>query len=433
MEPSVAKAALLGFKPFTSDPVKQTRYTAYLKSQSEVVSDDDRLQLKQKPGQDLEHFQLELEEYAQAATVFKPLSGAMASRFTTAKAVEHGPAIIEGLHTPSHNASPAETGRPETKVEEPENAKTHAVKHGMYGVLTRETSVWIPTRLLCKRFGVKEPEIETREQDPGSSSKAQNEWEQEVVPAEAELIAAGLGEASAASQGTGGDDRPKHRDLNNIGLGEDETQGADILTYQKPERSIFKAIFASDGEDSDDEDQAKVEDTNPQDTSVSVPSAVPAQHLKEDVQMDVDDTPVDLATFKPKFVPRAERTVEDNPPLKKRKKDKEKRKSGRALVSFEVEEDGEDTSLSSKTKEKEKEKEKEKRKKRTPKDKDPRKDGDRMGKLKEEVGDDDGMWVEKAVPKVVKEMHIDPSPKPSKDQVEETDRLSKRMRAEDFM
>ena len=429
IEPSVAKAALLGFKPFTSDPVKQTRYTAYLKSQSEVVSDEDRLQLKQKPGQDLEHFQLELEEYARAAMVFKPLSGAMAGRFTTAKAVEHGPAIIEGLHTPSHNAPPAEAGRPETKVEEPENAKTHAVKHGMYGVLTRETSVWVPTRLLCKRFGVKEPEIEAREQDPGSNSKAQNEWEQEVVPAEAELIAAGSGGASAASQGAGGDDRPKHRDLNNIGLGEDETQGADILTYQKPERSIFKAIFASDGEDSDDEDQAKVEDTNLQDTSVSVPSAVPAQHLKEDVQMDVDDTPVDLATFKPKFVPRAERTVEDNPPSKKRKKDKEKRKSGRALVSFEVEEDGEDTSLSSKTKEKEKEK----RKKRTPKDKDPRKDGDRMGKLKEEVGDDDEMWVEKAVPKVVKEMHIDPSPKLSKDQVEETDRLSKRMRAEDFM
>lgn len=429
IEPSVAKAALLGFKPFTSDPVKQTRYTAYLKSQSEAVSDEDRLQLKQKPGQDLEHFQLELEEYARAATVFKPLSGAMAGRFTTAKAVEQGPAIIEGLHTPSHNVPPAEMGRPETKVEEPENAKTHAVKHGMYGVLTRETSVWVPTRLLCKRFGVKEPEVEAREQDPGSSSKAQNEWEQEAVPAEVELIAAGSGGASAVSQGTGGDDHPKHRDLNNIGLGEDETQGADILTYQKPERSIFKAIFASDGEDSDDEDQANVEDTNLQDTSVPVPPGAPTQHLKEDIQMDVDDAPVDLATFKPKFIPRAERTVEDNPPSKKRKKDKEKRKSGRALVSFEVEEDGEDTSLSSKTKDKDKEK----RKKRTPKNRDSGKDGDRMGKLKEEVDDGDGMWVEKAVPKVVKEMHIDPSLKLPKDQVEETDRLSKRMRAEDFM
>ena len=434
IEPSVAKAALLGFKPFTSDPVKQTRYTAYLKSQSEVVSDEDRLQLKQKPGQDFEHFQLELEEYAQAATVFKPLSGAMADRFTTAKAVEQGPTAIEGLHTPSHNAPPTETKGLETSVEEPENTKTHAVKHGMYGILTRETSVWVPAKLLCKRFGVKEPEIEAQEQDPGSSSKAQNEWEQEAVLAEVESVAAGSGGAfssAAASQGASGDDHPNRRDLNNIGLGEDETQGVDILTYQKPERSIFKAIFASDGEDSDDEDQAEVEDTNLQDTSVPVPSRAPAQHSKEDVQMDVDDAPVDLATFKPKFVPRAERTVEDNPPLKKRKKDKEKRKSRRALVSFDVEEDGEGTSLPSGTRSKDKDKEK--RKKRTPKDEDSGKDRDRMEEQKEDADADDGMWVEKAVPEFVKEMNIDPSSKLPKEKVEETDRLSKRMRAEDFM
>ena len=429
IEPSVAKAALLGFKPFTSDPVKQTRYTAYLKSQSEVVSDEDRLQLKKNPGQDLEHFQLELEEYARAATVFKPLSGAMASRFTTAKAVEQGPAVIEGLHTPSHNAPPTETKGSEAEVEEPENAKTHAVKHGMYGVLTRETSVWVPARLLCKRFGVKEPEIEAREQDLGSSSKAQNEWEQEGVLAEAELVAAGSDgvlSSTAASKGASGDDCLKRRDLNNIGLGEDETQGADILTYQKPERSIFKAIFASDGEDSDDEDQVKVEDTDLQDTSVPVPSGTPAQHSKEDVQMDIDDVPVDLTTFKPKFVPRAERTVDDNPPSKKRKKDKEKRKSGKALVSFDVEEDGENTLLPSKARDKER------RKKRRPKDKDSGKDGDKIEERKEGADDDD-MWVEKAVPEVVKEMNADPSPKLPKGRVEEMDRLSKRMRAEDFM
>ena len=428
IEPSVAKVALLGFKPFTSDPVKQARYTAYLKSQSEVASDEDRLQLRQKPGQDLEHFQLELEEYAQAAAVFKPLSGAMAGRFTTAKTLELGPAVIEGLHTPSHSTTPPETKGPEAKVEEPENAKTHAVKHGMYGVLTRETSVWVPARLLCKRFGVKEPEIETREEDPGSSSKSRDEWEPETAFAEAELVAAGSGGGSSTtvSQGASGDDRPKRRDLNNIGLGEDETQGADILTYQKPERSIFKAIFASDSEESDDEDQAKVEDTDPQDNYVSAPSSAPAQHTKEDVRMDVDDGPVDLATFKPKFVPRAERTADDNPPPKKRKKDKEKRKSGKALVSFDVEEDGEDT-LSSKSKDKDKE-----RKKRRPKDKGSGKGGDRKEEQKKEVGDDDDMWVEKAVPEVVKEMSVDPPPEPPKEKVE-MGRLNKRMRAEDFM
>ena len=424
----MAKAALLGFKPFTSDPVKQARYTAYLKSQSEVVSDEDRLQLKQKPGQDLEHFQLELEEYAQAATVFKPLSGAMAGRFTTAKAVEQGPAVIEGLHTPSHSAPPPETTGSEPRVEEPESAKTHAVKHGMYGVLTRESSVWVPARLLCKRFGVKEPEIEAQEEDPTSRSKAQNEWEPEAAFAEAELVASGSGGASlsaAASQSAGGDGRLKRRDLNNIGLGEDETQGADILTYEKPARSIFKAIFASDEEDSDEEDQAKAEDANLRDTSVPTPSGAPAQHSKEEVRMDVDDGPVDPATFKPKFVPRAERATDDNPPSKKRRK--EKRKGGKPLVSFDVEEDGGDTLPASKSREKDKDRER--RKKRRSKDK----DGDKKEKRKEEGGGDDDMWVEKPVPEVVQKMNADPPPEPPKAEVEEPGRLSKRMRAEDFM
>jgi len=431
IEPSAAKAALLGFKPFTSDPVKQARYTAYLKSQSEVVSDEDRLQLKQKPEQDLEHFQLELEEYAQAATVFKPLSAAMAGRFTTAKAVEQGPAVIGGLHTPSHSSLLPETKGPETKIEEPENAKTHAVKHGMYGVLTRETSVWVPARLLCKRFGVKEPEILAQDEDRAPDPKSQNEWETEADFAEAELVAAGSGGASSSAvdtQSAGGGYPPKRRDLNNIGLGEDEAQGADILTYQKPERSIFKAIFASDEEDSDDEDQGKGEGTDLQDTSAPGPSGTSAQHSKEDVQMDVDDGPVDLASFKPKFVPRAERATDDNPPLKKRKKDKEKRKGGKALVSFDVEEDGEGSQMASRSKDKDRER----KKKRKAKDKDSRKDGDMKEGRREGAGDDD-MWVERAVPEVVQKMDIVQSPELPKEKVEEAGRLSKRMRAEDFM
>ena len=430
IEPSVAKAALLGFKPFTSDPVKQSRYTAYLKSQSEVVSDEDRLQLKQKPGQDLEHFQLELEEYAKAATVFKPLSGAMAGRFTTAKAVEHGPTVIEGLHTPSHSAPPQDREKPEA-IEEPENAKTHAVKHGMYGVLTRETSVWVPAKLLCKRFGVKEPEVEARENDPNSSSKTQKEWESEVGFAEAELVAAssGDGPSAAASQGASGDDRQKHRDVNNVGLGEDETQGADILTYQRPERSIFKAIFASDEEDSDDEDQAKVEGADLRETSAPAPTGAPAPPSKEQVKMDVDEGPIDLATFKPKFVPRAERAVDDNPPPKKRKKDKEKRKSGKVLVSFDVEEGGEDSPVASRRQEIDGER----KKKRKSKEKEPKKNEDREMKRKEELDDGD-VWVEKAVPEVVQKMDVDqPPPEHPSEKVEETGRLSKRMRAEDFM
>ena len=49
------------------------------------------------------------------------------------------------------------------------------------------------------------------------------------------------------------------RDLANIGLGEDETQGQDTLTYERPSMDIFKAIFASNDEDSDDEQEKEPE------------------------------------------------------------------------------------------------------------------------------------------------------------------------------
>jgi hypothetical protein len=38
------------------------------------------------------------------------------------------------------------------------SSKEHATRMGMYGPMTRETKTWQPARLLCKRFGVKDPD-----------------------------------------------------------------------------------------------------------------------------------------------------------------------------------------------------------------------------------------------------------------------------------
>ena len=43
------------------------------------------------------------------------------------------------------------------------------------------------------------------------------------------------------------------RSLDNVGLGEDESQGRDTLTYVRPSMDIFKAIFANDDESDDEE------------------------------------------------------------------------------------------------------------------------------------------------------------------------------------
>jgi G patch domain-containing protein 1 len=52
------------------------------------------------------------------------------------------------------------------------------------------------------------------------------------------------------------------KDISNVGLGGDETQGRDILTYTRPKMGIFKAIFARDDEDSDDEEDEKDKDSD---------------------------------------------------------------------------------------------------------------------------------------------------------------------------
>lgn len=403
LEPQIAKAALSGFKPFTSDPVKQSRYTAYLKSQSEARGpDDDELQLKQTTEQNQEHFQKELDEYKQAAIVFKPLSGAMAGRFTSAVVVDHGPQGVEGLHTPSQEPPEPE---PEPEVmEEEENAKTHAVKMKMYGTMTREVVTWVPAKLLCKRFGVKEPEIAQSAEEAAPIPSAKN-WEPEEGLPEAELVSVASGSKANSRIGGG------RRDIANIGMGEDETQGTEILTYERPAKDIFKAIFASDDEESDEED-GKTKGHDQADEELDPPLLLSAP-----VQPEVRPKPnailesVDLATFKPIFVSRSEREGEQNAASKKRKKDKDKKKV-KTLVSFEVEED-EGASLGAPI----------------PKERSRKK---RKAKHTETVNEDEEMWVEKPVPAAVQALGT--APVPSSTEVrEEPARARKRATAADFM
>ena len=139
VHPSVAKAALQGFQPFANDPVKQSRYIAFLNYSSDASSSTP-LGIGPLPGQRVEDFNKELADYAKSATVFKPLSGAMASRFKSAAIVETGPKIVEGLHTPDASApdSDAEQATEKEKEKKDEDPRMAAVRLGMYGPLTRE-------------------------------------------------------------------------------------------------------------------------------------------------------------------------------------------------------------------------------------------------------------------------------------------------------
>ncbi|KAK0503910.1 hypothetical protein EDD18DRAFT_1411712 [Armillaria luteobubalina] len=103
LEPHIATAALHGFQPFTSDPAKQARYTSYIQSQADPATYP--FSLKPLPNQRMDEFNKELQDYSKSAQIFKPVSGAMAGRFTSVTIIDHGPKIHEGLHTPSEGMS----------------------------------------------------------------------------------------------------------------------------------------------------------------------------------------------------------------------------------------------------------------------------------------------------------------------------------------
>ena len=400
-EPHVAQAALQGFQPFTSDPNKQFRYTTYLRAHSEPgsgVSIPGRL-----PTQTPETYALEMNEFAKAAALFRPISGAMAGRFTSAAVLELGTKTVEGLHTPSADqASKEEEQKPvveeEKKEEEP---KVHAARLGMYGPMTREVKPWQPARLLCKRFGVKDPNPDMHYATPETSASAS-------ASADASQMAADptRGEGGAAtgdvSGGQSGSAVPRgKRDLANIGLGEDDGQGDDILTYERPPMDIFKAIFASDDEDSEDENEDNKEGKEPEADVVVAPiPAQPSTSLQAAAKPTSTsvratdgakaDEKVNLSTFKPTFVPRD--SGNGKAPAGKDKKSK-KSKGGAALVSFDVDEDGgESLSISARreTKERDRPKKRKKHKER-----------------EEEV---EGVWVEKPLPDIIKDLAVERPP-----------------------
>jgi G patch domain-containing protein 1 len=409
------------------------------------------LPLTPLPGKTIEDFNKELADYAKAAMVFRPLGGAMAGRFTSATVQEMGPKIQVGLFTPKfasggfeggdgsqeqmdeeeRKRKEAEEEKQKEEKQKDEDPRTYAARMGMYGPMTRDARPWQPSRLLCKRFGVKDPNPEPvvpedKSSAPGTSTGPGNSWNAEAALADAGKSAEEVSSimASAPVKGTAG-----KRDLANIGLGEDDEQGKDTLTYERPGMDIFKAIFASDEEDSDDEDKMQEEQEQEEDqdqdhaqpdaaTAKSVPQqshhrqdAMPA-HLAASNSTKVSYEPktdaakisqaipetVDLATFKPTFVPRSERETKKSKDGGRKEK-KDKKGKGKALMSFADDEAevGDVGSLGAPKKEK-----RDKSKKRD-KDRDKGKDDGREKKRKRKEEDDgESMWVEKPPPDVVK-------------------------------
>ncbi|KAM3521831.1 hypothetical protein MY4038_008892 [Beauveria bassiana] len=127
--------------PYADDERKRNRYRAYL----EHGANQDRPLPAKAVGLSDDDYLREMTEFYNCARIFKPMTGFMASRFTTAK-------------TQPGTADDSKTSdvvlQPEPKVTD---AAEDAAKVGMYGKLTRSVRDFYPSRLLCKRFNVRAP------------------------------------------------------------------------------------------------------------------------------------------------------------------------------------------------------------------------------------------------------------------------------------
>lgn len=244
LDPTVAAGALQrgtsGWMPYSEDESKRARYRIFLE-----ISAGQRNSLpERKLGMSTDDWMKEMGEFAQAAQVFKPISGLMASRFTSGSSAPK-------LASDHDTAATAPSAKPEDPAEA-------AAKIGMFGPMTRSRVQFYPTRLLCKRFGVKAP----AHADPGNGPAGAAAGEERGGPSTGgrELVSQAsleqmMREASwnKGPHATTGSAVAPGVAAEIPALPKNEVVDPEVnsaLEGQRPGEDVFKAIF---GDDSDDE------------------------------------------------------------------------------------------------------------------------------------------------------------------------------------
>ncbi|KAM0793650.1 hypothetical protein ACM66B_001081 [Microbotryomycetes sp. NB124-2] len=362
-----ALAALKGFQPFgptstAPDPMKQARYTLFLKHCANLLPpSDSTLPFGPRPNpvtgkmQTMSEFNKELSDYAQAARVFKPMSTMLAGRFTSGGSSSLPPAVTPGLYQPEakSNGSGKDSKYLTTESVEPVLVEKltpaqQAVRAGLFGDATRTVSFWQPHKLLCKRFGVRPPHQNSSNGDevdagvggqwkeatatgwgtgqPGTrqvldqdamDSLVRESQPRKEAPAASSTAANYVGDSHDLQSSSM--DRKPRQTIETVGLGDDESQGQETLTYEKAPKDIFAAIFA-DGDDEDEEsddepvhvqaEAGKAEEAHqgPQETSADTENGK-VQDAKAVPNLSAET----IAEFKPSFVARSTTATTTSP------------------------------------------------------------------------------------------------------------------------
>ncbi|EEP81067.1 conserved hypothetical protein [Uncinocarpus reesii 1704] len=226
-----------GWMPYSEDESKRSRYRSFLEVQAGIT---DKLPPRSS-GASTNEWVVELNEFARAAEVFKPMSGLMASRFTSSTSL---------TPTPSNgdNESDQLLRKPPAKPEDPAEA---AAKFGMYGPMTRLTLRFSPTRLLYKRFNLRfappRADSGSGQGTPGETpAEPANERSLELVSKETMNQLMTESRMSIPGARPGKEPQQAPPDLSKALVDPDRNEA---LEAARPGDAVFKAIFGSDDED----------------------------------------------------------------------------------------------------------------------------------------------------------------------------------------
>lgn len=277
----------------------------------------------------------------------------------------------------------------------------NAVRNDMFGPLTHSVEKFRPAKLVCKRFAVPVPYGAEEEEDDevggawaeaGSGRGAAQDWGKrgttgEVLgkkDMEALMMSTGFKRfqpppevesfESNVRSGPNSEVTKEHDGLKenkssvrsteapslaNVGLGDDESQGADTLTYQKAPRDIFAAIFANSDDEDDEDDDEEDENSNEAEEKdllsgtrskaplqIEAPPVIvaprlnppPLQATLEDSSATLDS--ITIATYRPSYAPASARSTKDTKEDKSGSvnKKRKKLKNAKATLSFDAEE-----------------------------------------------------------------------------------------------
>lgn len=231
--------------PYGEDEAKRSRYRAYLEFQAGYGGT-----LPARPrGMGLDDWLKEFYEFYNCARIFKPMTGFMASRFTTSSSTSR-------MSTGSQGRADGENVVAKPPPEKAKDPAEEAARLGMFGHMTRSVADFYPSRLLCKRFGVKPPaHVQPEREEAAGSRPAQAAPGFEAYGAESrpasrppaiEYGVVGIGDEGSAAEGAPAADKTAGAAIPVLDASRNEA-----LEGKRAGEEVFKAIFG----DSDEEEE----------------------------------------------------------------------------------------------------------------------------------------------------------------------------------